>query len=468
MPQKMFLERIHSPGLAHISYILGHGGKAAVIDPRRDVQAYLEIAREHDCQITHIFETHKNEDYVIGSQDLARRTGAEILHGEGLDWQYGQAVSEGDSFSFGDAQLKVLSTPGHTDESISLVLCDAAFGDEPVAVFTGDALFVGDVGRTDFYPDRAEEVAGLLYDSLFEKLLPLGDHVLVLPAHGAGSVCGSQMAAREFTTIGYEKKHNHALQADSRDEFIRMKTSEEHHMPPYFSRMEDYNRTGDAPRLEELPAPRAMSPGQVEEMSDRAQLVDIRSTEAFAGMFIPGSIHIPLSMLPVFAGWLLDYDRPIILIPEGPEQLDQAVRHLARVGYDRVEGYLRGGVHSWQISGRRYDHIPAVTADHVDQAVKQNAGWTVLDVRKEQKFRKAHVPGAHHCYVGKLPAAIDEIPKAEPIVTLCGSGKMAMIAASILKRNGYSDVRCNLGSMAAMQNVDGEFLTEESGKEAHA
>jgi hydroxyacylglutathione hydrolase len=247
-----------------------------------------------------------------------------------------------------------------------------------------------------------------------------------------------------------------------------MKTSEEHNMPPYFSRMEDYNRTGDVPPLDELPAPRAMSPGQVEDMFDEAQLVDIRSTEAFAGMFIPGSMHIPLSMLPVFAGWLLDYDRPIILIPESPDQLDQAVRHLVRVGYDRVEGYLRGGVHSWQISGRRYDNIPTVTAEHLDEAVKENAGWTVLDVRKEQTFRKAHVPGAHHCYVGKLPGCVDEIPTAEPIVTLCGSGKMAMIAASILKRKGYSDVRCNLGSMAAMQNVDGEFLTEESGKEAHA
>jgi hydroxyacylglutathione hydrolase len=213
----MFLEKIRLEGLAHLSYIIGHQGRAAVIDPRRDCRVYLEIASKHGARIAYIFETHRNQDYVIGSRDLARLIGATIYHGSRLDFKYGLPVADGDTFAIGNLKLKILETPGHTFESISIAVNDAGFGDETVAVFTGDALFVGDVGRTDFFPDREQEVAGLLFDSVFEKILPLGDHVILYPAHGAGSACGDRMAEREFSSLGLERLTNPALQKKSRD-----------------------------------------------------------------------------------------------------------------------------------------------------------------------------------------------------------------------------------------------------------
>ncbi|MBN1461034.1 MAG: MBL fold metallo-hydrolase, partial [Armatimonadetes bacterium] len=236
----MFIERVHSPGLAHISYFVGGHDKAAVIDPRRDVEVYVELARQHGLRITHIFETHRNEDYVIGSRELAEITPAKIYHGDQLPFEYGVAVSEGDGFDLDGLRLGVLETPGHTHESICVTLADLSSSEEPVGVFTGDVLFVGDVGRTDFIEDGAE----LLHKSLFEKLLPLGDHVIFHPAHGAGSVCGGHLSAREFSTIGYERRHNPALQHIEQRDFIDFKQAEQHYVPPYFRRMEQQNLAG--------------------------------------------------------------------------------------------------------------------------------------------------------------------------------------------------------------------------------
>jgi hydroxyacylglutathione hydrolase len=208
----MFLEKIKSDGIAHLSYILGDGLEAAVIDPRRDCQIYIDIAARQGTRISRIFETHRNEDYIIGSKDLVQRTGATIHHGKAFNFAFGKAVSEKDSFELGGLRLTILETPGHTFESISIVVTDTNFGDDAVAVFTGDTLMIGDVGRTDFFPDRAKEVAAALYDSIFTKLLPLGDQTIIYPAHGAGSVCGDSMASREFSTIGHERLNNPVLQ----------------------------------------------------------------------------------------------------------------------------------------------------------------------------------------------------------------------------------------------------------------
>ncbi len=250
----MFLEKVKSEGIAHLSYILGDGSEAVVIDPRRDCEVYINIADREGTRITRIFETHRNEDYVVGSQDLAHRTGATIHHGKGLDFSYGEDVSEGDSFELGDLRLTILETPGHTLESISIVVTDKNYGDDAVAVFTGDALFIGDVGRTDFYPDRAREVAGALYDSIFNKILPLGDQTILCPAHGAGSVCGDSMASREFSTLGHERLNNPVLQKTAREDFIEFKVNEHHYQPPYFRKMEEYNQHGPPP-LDNLPNP---------------------------------------------------------------------------------------------------------------------------------------------------------------------------------------------------------------------
>lgn len=449
----MFLEKIKSAGLAHLSYIVGDGDDAVVIDPRRDVGVYLDIARQEGVRIKHIFETHRNEDYVIGSIDLAHRTGAAIHHGGALDFEYGVSVSGGDTFSVGDLRLEVLETPGHTMESISLVVKDRNFGDTPVGVFTGDALFVGDVGRTDFFPDRPREVAGMLYDSIFEKLLPLGDQAIVYPAHGAGSVCGDSMASREFSTLGMERRTNPALQVENREAFIDAKTSEQHYQPAYFRKMEAYNLKG-APPLNDLPDPPPLTPQDTAEaMEGGAVVLDLRSPEAFAGACIPNSLAIPLDMVPAYAGYLLDYDHDLVLVPETRDQVASVVRYLVRMGFERIAGYLKGGLHAWEVSGRAYDRIGAVYAGDLNERLGRDEDFTLLDVRKITEFQEARLRGATHIFLGELQEQLDEIDRDKPVVTFCGSGRRAIIAASILKRHGFDQVEDSLGSMEACESI---------------
>ncbi|MGB3210936.1 MAG: MBL fold metallo-hydrolase, partial [Desulforhopalus sp.] len=445
----MFLEKVKSEGIAHLSYILGDGLEAVVIDPRRDCEIYINLAAQNGTRITRIFETHRNEDYVVGSMDLSLRTGATIHHGKALDFSYGEGISEGDSFELGDLRLTIMETPGHTFESISIVVTDKNYGDDAVAVFTGDALFIGDVGRTDFYPDRAEEVAGALYDSIFNKILPLGDQTILCPAHGAGSVCGDSMASREFSTLGHERQNNPVLQKTVREDFIEFKIDEHHYQPPYFKKMEEYNQHGP-PLLDNLPNPVPMSPAEVEEaMQQGAVLLDLRSPEAYAGAFITGSLAIPLEMIPAYAGYLLEYKSDIILVPETNEQIPAATRHLIRIGYDRILGYLKGGLHSWEVSGRPYDRIGALHAAALDKRLKNNEDFTLLDVRKISEYEQDSLAGATHIFLGELQGRIKELDPKKPVVTFCGSGKRAIIAASILKRNGFKEVEDSLGSMQA-------------------
>jgi len=457
----MFKETVYTPGVAHLSYVLGDGSQAAVIDPRRDVHTYLEIARREGAKITHIFETHRNEDYVIGSLELARRTGAEIYHGSQLDFKYGNPANEGDEFTLGNVKLSILHTPGHTMESISIVYRDLAFSEEPLSVFTGDALFIGDVGRTDFFPDRAEEVAGMLYDSIFGKLLPLGDHVLLWPAHGAGSVCGSGMADRNFSTLGYERKHNPTLQRTDRDKFVQCKTSEDHFQPPYFRQMEKYNLEG-APPLDELPRPKPLTPDEFAKAIDEGMLVvDVRSPEAFAPAHVPNSFSLPLEMLPAFAGMFLDYDKPLGLVVEDYRQIDEAVRGLIRIGYDNVDAFLAGGLHAWEKSGRRYDKVGAIHVADLEQRLDEGDGFTLLDVRSKEEFQSGHLRNAVQIYVGDLPSKLDQVPKERPVTTFCGSGQRAMIAAALLRRHGIERVEDCLGSMSACKNVECEVVEKK-------
>ena len=449
----MILEKIKSDGLAHLSYILGDGAEAIVIDPRRDCDVYLDLAAREGMRITHIFETHRNEDYAVGSLDLARLSGAVIHHGAAMAFAYGESTREGDTFDVGDLHLRVLETPGHTMESISLVVTDSNYGDTPVGVFTGDALFVGDVGRTDFFPDRAREVAGMLYDSIFNKLLPLGDQAIIYPAHGAGSVCGDSMASREFSTLGHERQHNPVLRKTDRESFIDYKVAEHHDQPAYFRLMEQYNKEG-TPSLGELPRPCPLTPEQVEQAAkEGAVVVDLRSPEAFAGAFIPGSLAIPLDMLPAYAGYLLDYEHDLILVPETLDQIPTAVRYLIRMGYERLAGYLKDGMYAWEVSGRTYDRIGTVHASTLDQRIKDDEAFTLLDVRKITEFQKSRLKHATHIFLGDLQNHLDEIDKAKPVVTFCGSGRRAIIAASILKRHGFEQVEDSLGSMEACESI---------------
>jgi hydroxyacylglutathione hydrolase len=360
-------------------------------------------------------------------------------------------VEEGDIFQVGDLLLKVIETPGHTYDSISIAAYDTSFSNnEPIAVFTGDALFIGDVGRTDFFPDRKEEVAGLLYDSIFEKLLPLGDQVLLYPAHGAGSVCGSGMAQREFSTLGYEKRNNPALQFESRQAFVDFKVNEHHYMPPYFKKMEEYNQFGNVPQVCNVPSPRPMGVGEFKKRMDEGMLVlDTRSAEAFAGAFIPGSLAMPLHMIPAYAGYFLDYDTEIGLVVDNRADVEIAERYLLRIGYDTVAGYLEGGLNAWEKAGKEYGRIPAVHVNELVRRITENEEYTLLDVRKQEEVEQGRLPGSRHVFLGHLPDKLDEVPRDRPVTTFCGSGERAIIAASILKRAGIEQVEDALGSMAA-------------------
>lgn len=449
----MFLKTIRSEGLAHLSYILGDGTEAAVVDPRRDVDVYVEIAAQQGMRITKIFETHRHEDFVVGSRELANRTDARVLHGAGLDFGYGETVGEGAEVEIGKLLLRVLETPGHTDESISVAVYDRNFSEESaIGVFTGDALFVGEVGRTDFYPARAREVAGKLYDSIHEKLLPLGDQVILYPAHGAGSVCGAGTADREFSTLGYERKHNPRLQLD-RETFIRFKRDEHHYKPPYFKAMEDANVGGS-----EVLGRLAMSvPCDAERfaraMDEGMLAVDVRDPEAVCGAHIPGSLAVPLDMLASFAGWFLPYDRPLGLIVGSIEDAKTAVRILARMDYTKVRVHLDEGMHGWEITGREYRTIPAVHALDVKKRIERKKDFVLLDVRGKGEVESKRLVDSTHVYVGEVEQYLDRIPRDRTIVTFCGSGQRAVIAASVLLRNGFKDVEVSLGSMAACTAV---------------
>jgi len=448
----MFLEVVRSPGLAHLSYVVGDGTQAAVIDPRRDCEIYLDIAYAHGAQITHIFESHRNEDFVIGSQDLAQRTNAAIYHGYAFPFGYGNAVRENDEFAIGSAILRVIETPGHTEESICLALLDNSFGEGAVGVFTGDTLFIGDVGRTDFFPDRLEEMAGKLFDSIFHKLLPLGDQAILFPAHGAGSVCGSGMASREFSTLGYERQYNPALQLD-RLEFIRRKVNEHHYIPPYFRRMEELNQQG-AGNLAAVPNPKPMSAEQfAQAMGEGMIVLDLRDPEAIAGAMIPGSLALPLAALTSFAGWYLPYDQAIGLVVHDRSEIEEAVRQLLRLGYEHVTGYLKEGMHSWEISGRSYVTIPAIHADTLKERIDQDVDFTLLDVRSQDEIKQGRLPGTTAIYLGELPSNLQALPDSRPLTTFCGSGQRAIIAASVLRQNGIEEVEVCLGSMAACRNI---------------
>ena len=445
----MLFSKVVSEGLSHNSYLVGSGSAAAVIDPRRDASIYCEIAEQNNMRIRYVFETHKNEDYVIGSLELADLAGAEVYHGRRLDFGFGKQAEEGDRFRLGSLELEVLETPGHTEESISIVLRETGVSPDPLMVFTGDTLLAGDAGRTDFYgSDRREEMSTLLYESITERLLPLGNGVIVCPAHGAGSVCAAGIADLELTTIGYEKANNPLLQLP-RSEFVRVKAEEHHYYPPYFKKMEDFNKNGP-PLIHRLPEPQGLTPPELEaRMAAGAQLVDIRSPMAFAGGHIPGALHIPRNLIPSYAGWLLDYQDPIILVDDDNCDLASVVRYFVRLGYDQVKGYLAGGCAQWFKSGRSPETITAWDAQALEEDLARD-DLVILDVRTiENRKNTGHIPGSSHIYLGELPERIGEVPRDGEVVVYCDAGFKGSIGASILKKHGYRRVGNLLGGMTA-------------------
>ncbi len=445
----MVFERIKSEGIAHNSYLIGSGSDATVIDPRRDCQTYVELAQQHGLKIKHIFETHRNEDYVIGSVELNNLTGAEIYHGPGLEWKYGNTLKDGQEFQVGSLRLTAIHTIGHTDESMSYAVADLSSGKATVMVFTGDALFVNDVGRTDLYgPQDAPRLASNLYDSIFNKLLPLGDEVILCPAHGAGSVCGLNIADRDESTLGIERAQNPLLQKN-RDDFIKHKVAEQPERPHYFRQMEKYNLEGP-PLLGCMPLPSPLTPSEFrEKMEKGAVVVDTSEPTAFGGAHIKGAYSIWLEGLPAFAGWVLSYDRPILLVLEDQCHLERAVRYLIRAGYDQITGYLKDGTEGWYNAGFPTESLPLLSVYQLKDKIDRGEELLVLDTRGQNEWDSGHIEGALHIYVGHLEQRLAEVPRGKPVAVICNVGHRAGLGASILLRAGYQQVYNVLGSVKA-------------------
>jgi len=446
----VIFERTKSAGIAHNSYLIGSGSAAAVVDPRRDCQVYVDLAQQRGLKIRHIFETHRNEDYVIGSIELAHITGAEIHHGPGLDWRYGSTLRDGQEFRIGNLRLAAIHTPGHTDESMSYALTDLATGEVTVMVFTGDALFVGDVGRTDLYgAEQAPRLAASLYDSVFSRLLPLGDGVILCPAHGAGSVCGLRIASRDESTLGIERAQNPVLQLKDRDKFVRYKVSEKPEKPYYFRQMERLNLEGP-PLLGCLPLPSPLTPAEFRNaMAEGAMVVDTSEPAAFGGAHIKSAYSVWLEGLPVFGGWVLSYDRPILLVLEDQSHLERAVRYLVRAGYDNIIGYLRDGTEGWYNAGFPTESLPLLSVHQLKSMLDRGQDLLVLDTRGQDEWESGHIAGALHIYVGHMEERLAEIPADRPIAVICNVGHRAGLGASILLQAGYPRVYNVLGSVRA-------------------
>lgn len=446
----MHFETIKTPGLSHLSYLVGSNGKAAVIDPRRDCLIYLEKARAAGLAISHIFETHRNEDLVSGAPILAEWTGARVLHGPNADGEvvYADTACDGDEFEIGELKIRALETPGHTDDHLAYALFDSNYPDRAVGVFTGDALFVGDVGRTDFYPDRAREVAGLLFDSL-RKIMGLGDQAVVWPAHGAGSVCGSGMADREISTIGHERRNNPRLQIADRDAFIEAKLDETHYQPPYFRLMERLNLEGGSP------PPRCSRPANLslDDICDGdfAHVIDLREPGAYCAGHLKGSVCLPASMVPAFAGWFVGEDETVALVGASEDQLQTATEHLVRMGLDRIAGGYTGIVPA-AAQGVELAQIPMIQTPEVRRRLSEKPeDWTLLDVRAADEVEETPMPGATHIYAGHLNERWRELDPDAAYTLMCASGMRATIAASWLASRGFSKVDVYLGSMGAWQ-----------------
>jgi len=446
----MLLKQYFIEKIAHSSYILAGKESCAVIDPRRDVDIYIKEARKLGVNITHILETHLHADFVSGHMDLANLTGAEIYAPKSAQCAFEHVpLAEGDTVEIEDMELRVLETPGHTPEHIVYVVVDKSRGPEPVGVFCGDTVFVGDVGRPDLFPDIATDLAAKLYDSLHDKLLKLPDFTEIYPAHGAGSLCGRAMGAKRRSTIGYERRNNSALSIEDREEFIKALTTDMPPAPDHFSRCSDINRKGpvltkDFPELAELDPEvfmeRIKDPGTI--------VVDTRSYDAFGSQYVPLSWHIDLGgNFPTFAGWVLPIDKDILLVTDTYEKALEANTWARRVGVDRIVGCLDGGLFAWATHGLKTEDVRQVSAENLHAMINGQAGITLLDVRAPQEFADSHIEGAINIPAPDLRTRYKELNPALATVLICSTGHRSSLGASILKQNGFHEVYNTAGGM---------------------
>ena len=438
----MYFEQFYLGCLAHASYLLGSEGEGIVVDPQRDVEIYLEAAEKQGLAIRYIFETHLHADFVSGHQELAARTGAKIYLSPAAGATFPHVdVDDGYKLRVGKLGLEVLATPGHTPESISLLVTDEEKGEQPWAVLTGDTLFIGDVGRPDLSPTHTPvQLAGMMYDSLHNKLMRLPDGVMVYPAHGAGSLCGRNMRAERFSTIGTERLTNYALQIKDRDEFVRQMTSNLPARPDYFLEDAAINRAG-APALAELPELKPIAAKELKAMLDEgAMALDVRPGAEFIAGHVPGSVSIPLSgQFASWAGAVLGLASKPVLVATTPAQVSEARVRLARIGIEDVAGYLEGGVEGWRKAGLPVEQVKQITAQELSSHMA-GGGIGVLDVRREAEFESGHIEDADWHPLDRFKAALPEIAKDAPVAVHCKGGYRSLIAVSLLERAGYHNV----------------------------
>jgi hydroxyacylglutathione hydrolase len=451
----MYFEQFYLGCLAHASYLLASEGEAVVVDPQRDVELYLKAAAEHGLAIRHIFETHLHADFVSGHKELAARTGAKIYIGAQAGAQFPHVpVSDGFELKFGKSWIHVLETPGHTPESICLVVTDREKSITPWAVLTGDTLFIGDVGRPDLSPSHTPaQLAGMLYDSLHTKLLTLPDNVLVYPAHGAGSLCGKNMRAEKSSTIGTERLTNYALQIKGREEFVAQLTSNLPARPEYFMKDAEINRTGAAP-LSELPALCAIEPSDLERRLQEGEIaLDVRSGEEFAEGHVPGSINIALSgQFASWAGTVLGLTAHPVLIADTDQQIEEARVRLARIGMETLDGYLAGGVRAWKEAELPVAQTQQITPEDLKSQL-QDSAVQVLDVRRQAEWDAGHIEGAAWWPLDNFKVSPPEIDRDAPLAVHCKSGYRSMIASSLLERAGFHHILNVVGGLDGWQQA---------------
>jgi hydroxyacylglutathione hydrolase len=417
-------------------------GQAFVVDPRRDVDVYLKLSTESKSEIVHIFETHRNEDYVTGSLELQHHVpDAQISHSKETDFKFGDnSLSDGETFNIGKTQVECVYTPGHTEDSMSYLVADMSVGTSPFAFFTGDTLFVNEIGRTDLLDaTRHEDMTRKIFHSLHERILPVGDGVVVFPAHGAGSVCGGEIGEREFSTIGYERANNPWLQMEEED-FVHARLRQSLTLSPYFMHCRKLNSIGP-PLVSNLDPPRNLDPGAFEEVLKKPGhvTVDTRSPDFFVCGHIPGAISVPLSSMGRSAAWVLNPDDCLLLVLERPEDLELAMNYLLRIGFDNIVGYLGAGMDGWYEKGKRRSLLQTYALDVVRGKLDKGE-MTVIDVRQLHEAEEEFIVGSAFAPLTNLSENMSKFDKNKPMVTMCPRGARATTAASIFKRAGFSNV----------------------------
>jgi len=446
----MLLKHFFIEKIAHSSYILAGKETCAVIDPQRDVDLYLQEARSLGVRITHIFQTHLHADFLSGHMDLQAKTGAKIYVPASANCDFDHIpVAEGDVVKLEDMDLAVLETPGHTPEHVSYVVTDHSRGDNPIGVFVGDTLFVGDVGRPDLFPDMAVELAGKLYHSLHDKLMKLPDYVEVYPAHGAGSLCGRSMGAKWLSTIGYERLYNPTLQIQDKRDFIHSLSNDMPPAPDHFSRCSEINRQGPK-KMDDLSVLKEVTIEDFTDLIDNPDVVilDVRPYASFASLHIPGAWHIDLhGNFPTFTGWVLPIDKDILMVADGHDDVLQANLWMRRVGMDRAVGYLQGSMVAWVTKGKKIEDILMISAEDLHERMMGEHDFVLVDVRAPLEFADSHITGAINIPAPDLRERFVELDPDQPTVLVCSSGNRSSLAGSILKQHGFKQVYNLAGGM---------------------